>query len=56
MAIPNDSSRMLKESASDVLALLDSIFEHPEVILVSAPNGNFWPYFRIDQAYPQPAR
>jgi hypothetical protein len=56
MAIPNYSSRVLKESTSDDLVLLDSTFEHPEVVLVSAPNGNFWPYFRIDQAYLQPAR
>ncbi len=25
-------------------ALLDSLFMYPEVIQVSAPNGNFWPY------------
>jgi hypothetical protein len=37
-------------------ALLDSLFEHPEVILVLTTNGNFWPSFGIDQAFPQPAK
>ena len=58
--IDNAASRMLKKSASGVLAslrgstyrsvrlasllaaaLLDSLFEHPEVILALAPYGNF---------------
>jgi hypothetical protein len=36
--------------------LLDSLFEHPEVILVSAPNGNFWPYCDIAQVFRKPAK
>ncbi len=36
--------RSVRLASSLAAALLDSLFEHPEVILVSAPNGKFWPY------------
>ena len=71
----NLSSRMLKKSASGVLAslrgstyrsvrlasslaaaLLDSLFDHPEVILASALYGKFQPHFGINRVFPQPAR
>jgi len=32
-------------ASSLAAALLDSLFEHPEVILMFAPNRNFRPYF-----------
>jgi len=40
--------RSVRLASSLAAALLDSLFEHPEVILVLAPNGNFRPYFGIN--------
>jgi hypothetical protein len=36
--------RSVRLASSLTTALLDSLFEHPEVILVSALNETFWPY------------
>jgi hypothetical protein len=36
--------RSVRLASSLAAALLDSLFEHPEVILLSALNGKFWPY------------
>ena len=45
--------RSVRLAPSLAAALLDCLFEHPEVILVSALNGNFWPRVGIDQVFPQ---
>jgi hypothetical protein len=37
--------RSVRLTSSLAAALLDSLFEHPEVILLFVPNGNFQPYF-----------
>jgi hypothetical protein len=36
---------LIRRVADLAAALLDSLFEHPEVVLALAPNGNFQPYF-----------
>jgi hypothetical protein len=38
--------RSVRVASSLAAALLDSLFEHPEVMLASAPYGKFEPYFR----------
>jgi hypothetical protein len=55
-SLRDSTYRSVRLASSLAAALLDSLFEHPEVILASAPNGNFWPYFGLDQVFPQPAR
>jgi hypothetical protein len=48
--------RSVRLTSSLAAALLDSLFEHPEVILASALYGKFQPYFGINRVFPQPAR
>ena len=55
VSLRGSTYRSVRLASSLAAALLDSLFEHPEVILVSAPNGNFWPYVGIDQVFPQSA-
>jgi hypothetical protein len=38
--------RSVRLTSSLAAALLDSLFEHPDVILTFAPYGKFQPYFR----------
>jgi len=44
--------RSVRLAASLAAALLDSLFEHPEVILILAPNGSFRPYFWHQLGFP----
>jgi hypothetical protein len=38
-------------ASSLAAALLDSLFEHPDVILMFAPYGKFQPYFRHQPSF-----
>ena len=48
--------RSVRLASSLAVALLDSLFEHPEVILASALYGKFQRHFGINRVFPQPAR
>ena len=48
--------RSVRLASSLAAALLDGLFEHPEVILALAPYGKSNHIFGINQVFPQPAR
>jgi hypothetical protein len=50
-SLRDSTYRSVRFASSLAAALLDSLFEHPEVILASAPNGKFEPYFRHQPSF-----